>query len=130
MFKRVNLSNEKPPAKRARGFRLARNNPDPTIPATSSSSLFVTVNAEEHNTGTLKAQSRLLSRTIDSSPLSLSSTPQTTLEPQNEPQNEDTLLSSEQMEVTENTSQPGVPPKAKRKRHTTNVVCSRLPFLR
>ena len=119
MSKRVNLSNENPPAKRARGFRLARSNPEPTVP--TSTSLFVTVNADDDGRGKLKSQSRLLSSRVESS----SATPETVLDPSNEQQNDDF---PGLMEGMDSTPQPDVPPKTKRKRYTTNVVSSGLVF--
>lgn len=123
MSKRVNHPNEKPPAKRARGFRLARSNPDAeaTASSSSSSSLFVTVNPHDQHSGALRSQSRLLSRSLDSSAHSLSPTPE------NEPQIDVTLDSSGPMEDIDPTHQQDIPLKPKRKRFTTNVVCGGLP---
>jgi hypothetical protein len=125
MSKRVNHPNEKPPAKRARGFRLARSNSDLESTASSSassSSLFVTVNPHDQHSGTLSVQSRLISRSLDSSAHSLSPTPE------NEPQIDVTLDSSGPMEDIDPTHQQHIPPKPKRKRFTTNVVCGGLPL--
>jgi len=120
MSKRINQSTEKPPQKRARGFRLARSNPEATVP--TSSTLFVTVNAQEERAGTLTSQSRLISRTVDSSSNSLSPTP----DPGFEPENDVAMESSAQMEDLNLTPQsdipPDIPPKPKRQRYTTNVV--------
>ena len=122
MSKRVNLSNENPPAKRARRFRLARSNPLPTVP--TSTSLFVTVNADDEGRGKLKSQSRLLSSNVDSSAQSSSTTPATV----NEQQNDETLDFPDLMEDMDPTPQPDIPPKTKRKRNTTNVVSRGLHF--
>jgi hypothetical protein len=119
MSKRVNPSNDKPPAKRIRGFRLARTRSN-LGPSTSSlsSSVFVTVNTGEQHSGTLKAQTWLLSRTFTPS---LTPTPESA----SEPQNDDCLDSCGEVPV-EPTPQADIPPKPKRKRYTTNVVCYNL----
>jgi hypothetical protein len=128
MSKRVTLSNEKAPAKRARGFRLARRNPEASVPTTSS--LFVTLNAddERQGPGKLKTQSRLLSssRTIDSSAQPSSTTPETGFEPMNETENDERDFSGP-MDI-DPTPPPDIAPKPKRKRYTTNVVSGWLPF--
>jgi hypothetical protein len=123
MSKRENHSNEKPPPKRPRGFRLARSNfeSSASLQVPTSSSLFVTVNDDERG-GKLFAQTRLLSRTVDSSASPLPPTDETGFEPQNEPQNDVTMDSPFPMEETDPPPQLDIPPKPKRKRYTTNVV--------
>lgn len=124
MSKRVNNTNEKPPAKRARGFRMARSNPEPTVSSSSSSSLFVTVNPHDQHSGTLKAQSRVLSRTLDSTAHPLSPTPDAGFEHQNDVP----MDFSGMLEDMDPAAQPDIPHKTKRKRYTTNVVCGGLHF--
>jgi hypothetical protein len=116
MSKRVNISQDKPQAKRPWGFRLARSNPEPAI--SPSSSLFVTVNATrntENQRGTLATGSRVIPRSSDA---------EAALEPVsespnlNEPQNDDHMEDIEPtLAVHDDTN-----PKPKRKRNTTNVV--------
>lgn len=54
MSKRTNISNDNPPAKRPRGFRFVRTNPEAA--RTPSPSVFVTVNTDDQHSGTLNAQ--------------------------------------------------------------------------
>ena len=114
MSKRVNLSNEKPPAKRARGFRLARSNPEAAI--SPNPSLFVTVETDHQQRGTLAADTRVITRSS-----AAGATPEPEEESRNEPQNDD---SSGLMEDMESTVHGDTNPQAKpkRKRNTTNVV--------
>ena len=116
MSKRVNHSNDKPPGKRQRGFRLARSNPE--LSNSPNTSLFVTVNPHEEKKGTLKAHNRLLSSIEPSAP-SLSPAAESGFEPRDD----DILDSSGPMEVMEATPPPDIPSKPKRKRYTANVVC-------
>jgi len=125
MSKRVKLSNEKPPAKRACGFRLARSNPEAPVNSESSSSLFITVNtADQQTTGrTLTAETRVFSRSLESG-----GSPESASQSQNTPQNDDTLVSLGEMEDIEPTVQGDIQLKPKRKRNTTNQVGYMLDF--
>ena len=128
MLKRTNSSNEVPPAKRSRrlaGFHLART-ASASVSSQSSSgstSLFITVSQSDERCGILRAQNRVLASAHgpSTSPSSLSLEPHSqlpidpsTAEIQDDPIPQDEPIHQEQQQTV----------KPKRKRNTTNAVCS------
>ena len=133
MSKRVNTSNDKPPPKRPRGFRLAQTFPETTPPLPSTSSLFVTVNPaddSDQHSSKLKGHSRVIHHSLPPSGPSVAPTPETASESHFNPHNNDVFHPSGQMEDMD-PSTPRVPDNSlnpKRKRFTANAVCSGLKF--
>jgi len=123
MTKHPSSPNAAPPPKRSRkpaGFRVARPRPTDSQQSSSNPSLFITVSQPDERRVTLRAQTRVLSSTPDTS-TSTSSTSTNDPEPEVEQSNDSANSGADTVPTTETTEPELVKPK--RKRRTKNAVC-------